>query len=93
MSKTIGLVLALKDEFSPKLKEVADKIGVTEKELKRANQSIKKFQKELGEGIKNACKVAMVGLGALAGATVMTINQTREYADRVDDMSKQIGLS
>lgn len=93
MSKTIGLVLALKDECSPKLKEVADKIGVTEKELKRANQSIKKFQKELGEGIKNACKVAMVGLGALAGATVMTINQTREYADRVDDMSKQIGLS
>lgn len=93
MSKTIGLVLALKDECSPKLKEVADKIGVTEKELKRANQAISKFQKEIGTGIKNACKVAMVGLGALAGATVMTINQTREYADRVDDMSKQIGLS
>ena len=93
MSKTIGLVLALKDECSPKLKEVADKIGVTEKELKRANQSIKKFQKELGDGLKNACKTAMVGLGALTGATVMTINQTREYADRVDDMSKQIGLS
>lgn len=93
MSKTIGLVLALKDECSPKLKEVADKIGVTEKELKRANQSIKKFQKELGDGLKNACKTAMVGLGALAGATVMTINQTREYTDRVDDMSKQIGLS
>ena len=93
MSKTIGLVLALKDECSPKLKEVADKIGVTEKELKRANQAIAKFQKEIGTGIKNACKVAMVGLGALAGATVMTINQTREYADRVDDMSKQIGLS
>lgn len=93
MSKTIGLVLALKDECSPKLKEVADKIGVTEKELKRANQAIAKFQKEIGTGIKNACKVAMVGLGALTGATVMTINQTREYADRVDDMSKQIGLS
>lgn len=93
MSKTIGLVLALKDECSPKLKEVADKIGVTEKELKRANQAIAKFQKKIGTGIKNACKVAMVGLGALAGATVMTINQTREYADRVDDMSKQIGLS
>lgn len=93
MSKTIGLVLALKDECSPKLKEVADKIGVTEKELKRANQAISKFQKEIGTGIKNACKVAMVGLGALTGATVMTINHTREYADRVDDMSKQIGLS
>lgn len=93
MSKTIGLVLALKDECSPKLKEVANKVGMTEKEFKRANQAVKKFQKELGEGIKKACKVAMVGLGALTATTVMTINQTREYADRVDDMSKQIGLS
>jgi len=34
MSKTIDIILALKDDCSPKLKEVADKIGVTEKELK-----------------------------------------------------------
>ena len=93
MSKTIGLVLALKDECSPKLKEVADKIGVTEKELKRANQSIKKFQKELGTGIKNACKVAMVGLGALATATVATVQQTMKHGDEIDEMSQKMQMS
>lgn len=93
MSKTIGLVLALKDECSPKLKEVADKIGVTEKELKRANQSIKKFQKELGDGLKNACKTAMVGLGALATATVATVQQTMKHGDEIDKMSQKMQMS
>ena len=93
MSKTIGLVLALKDECSPKLKEVADKIGVTEKELKRANQSIKKFQKELGDGLKNACKTAIVGLGALATATVATVQQTMKHGDEIDKMSQKMQMS
>lgn len=93
MSKTIGLVLSLKDDCSPKLKEVADKIGITEKELKRANQSIKKFQKELGDGLKNACKTAMVGLGALATATVATVQQTMKHGDEIDKMSQKMQMS
>lgn len=93
MSKTIGIVLALKDECSPKLKEVADKIGITEKELKRANQSIKKFQKELGDGLKNACKTAMVGLSALATATVATVQQTMKHGDEIDKMSQKMQMS
>lgn len=93
MSKTIGIVMALTDNCSPKLKDVAEKIGVTVEKMRIADRQLKKFNKELGKGLKQACKTAMVGLTALAGATALTVNKTREYADRVDDNSKKIGLS
>lgn len=93
MSKTVGVILALKDKCSPQLDKIAKKLGMTEKEAKRFQKSCNKLNKELTTGLKTACSTVAIGVGALAGAMVLTINKTSELGDRVDKLSQKIGLS
>jgi len=93
MSKTVGIVLALEDKCSPKLKQIADKIGVTEKELKRANKTITDFSNKLGNGLANAAKVAGAGMLAVGAAIGATIAKTTEQGDKIDKMSQKMQMS
>jgi len=93
MSKTVGIVLALEDKCSPKLKEIADKIGITEKELKRANKAITDFSNKLGNGLANAAKVAGAGMLAVGAAIGATIAKTTEQGDKIDKMSQKMQMS
>ncbi len=93
MGKTVGIVLALQDKCSPKLKEIADKIGVTEKELKRANKTITDFSNKLGNGLANAAKVAGAGMHAVGAAIGATIAKTTEQGDKIDKMSQKMQMS
>lgn len=93
MGKTIGLVLALKDQCSPQLKAVADRIGITEKEAKKLDSQIGKLSKNLGNGLKNACTAVGVGLTAVVGTAGVLANKAIEAGDRIDKMSQKIGMS
>lgn len=93
MSKTIDIVLALQDKCSPKLKEIADKIGITEKKLKIANKTITDFSNNLGSGFVNAAKVVGAGMPAVSAAIGATITKTTEQGDKIDKMSKKMQMS
>jgi len=93
MSKTIGIVLALQDKCSPQLKKIAENIGITEKELKRANKQIQQVSKEFSQGFKTACTTAVVGISAVSGATALMVKNTIEAGDKIDKMSQKLGLS
>lgn len=66
MGKQVNVVLNLKDAFSSKLKQVADKLGKTEKEVKKATNAVKRFQNQLGKGMKDAAIVAGAGIAAIS---------------------------
>lgn len=93
MSKTVGIILKLNDKTSPQLKKIAERLKITEKEAKKLHGQVTKVAKAMKEDLAKASKVCAVGITAIAGATVVTLNKTREYADRIDDMSKKIGIS
>lgn len=93
MGKNIGVVLALKNQFSPQIKKIAEDLGKTEKEVKKATGDIKKFQRQCGD----MAKTAVVGFGALAaaaGASMWTMaTKTVETGDRIDELSQSLGMS
>ena len=93
MSKTVGIILKLNDKTSPQLKKIAERLKITEKEAKKLHAQVTKVAKAMKEDLAKASKACAVGITAIAGATVVTLNKTREYADRIDDMSKKIGIS
>lgn len=93
MSKTIGVVLALKDKCSPQLKAIADKMGITEKEARKLKKEIQKVSKEIGQGLKTAAQVSSVAIGSVVAGSTALIMKAGEVADRIDDMSNKIGIS
>ncbi len=93
MSKTIGVVLALKDKCSPQLKAIADKMGITEKEARKLKKEIQKVSKEIGQGLKTAAQVSSVAIGSVVAGSTALVMKAGEVADRIDDMSNKIGIS
>lgn len=93
MGKTIGLILALEDKCSPQLNKIADKLGLTEKEAKNLHNRVDKLNKQLGKGIKEAAKIAGVGLAAMTAASAVLITKTVEAGDRIDKMSQKMQMS
>lgn len=93
MSKTVGVVLSLKDKFSGNLKNVALQLNTTEAKLKKANLQIKKFEGNMTKGFKNA-SLAVVGVGsAITGAIGVATNATLSYAKEVKQMQRLTGAS
>lgn len=93
MSKTIGVVLALKDKCSPQLKAIADKMGITEKEARKLKKEIQKVSKEIGQGLKTAAQVSSVAIGSVVAGSTALVMKAGEVADRIEDMSQKIGIS
>lgn len=93
MGKSIGLILALKDQCSPQMTKIAEKIGITEKEAKKLHTQINKLSKDIGGKLKNATVAVSAGLGAVVATAGVAVNKTAELGDRVDKLSQKIGLS
>lgn len=93
MSKTIGVVLALRDKCSPQLKSIADRLGVTEKEAKKLQKQVNKTASEIEKGFKSAATVAGVAIGSVVASSSALVVKAGEVADRIDDMSNKIGIS
>lgn len=93
MGRTIGLIMALQDKCSPNIKKVADKLGMTEKEAKKLNNTISKLSKELGGKLKTACTAVSAGIGAVVATAGVLVNKSMEAGDRIDKMSQKIGMS
>lgn len=93
MSKTIGIVLAMKDECSPKMKELAEKIGIAEQELKKADKTIKNFAKTTEKNFKNAVKITGASIAAFTGATAIAVKQSVGYGDEIDKQSQKLQMS
>lgn len=93
MSKTIGLILALEDKCSPQLNKIADKLGITEKEAKNLHNRFEKLNNNLSKGMKEAAKIAAVGLGAITAAGTALVTKTVEAGDRIDKMSQKMQMS
>lgn len=93
MAKTVGVVFALKDNCTPQINKIAEKLKISTKEAQKMRAEAIALGKQLNKGFVNACKIATTTVLGLASATVVTLNKTREYADRVDDISKKIGIS
>lgn len=93
MPRNVGVVLTLKDRFSSKMKDMAEKLGTTEKKLQKATMTVRKFSNEVGKGFQNAVTATTAGIGALVGGSYALANKTAEVGDRIDKMSQKIGLS
>lgn len=93
MGKTIGVILALNNKFSPQLKKIAHDLGTTEAKLKKAQASVEKLQKATGEKMRKAATVFAGACTAIAAASAVVVNKTLEAGDRVDKMSQKVGMS
>lgn len=93
MSKTIGVVMSLKDKVSPQVQKIAEKFKISEKEAKRLNATTNKLSKALREDLKGAAVVGGAALGALTTGAVALVKGAQDVADRIDDMSNKIGIS
>lgn len=93
MGRTIGLIMALQDKCSPNIKKVADKLGMTEKEAKKLNNTINKLSKDLGGKMKTACVAVGAGISAVVATAGVLVNKSMEAGDRIDKMSQKIGMS
>lgn len=93
MPKNVGVILTLKDRFSSKLKDVAEKLDTTEKKLQKATMTVRKFSNQVGKGFQTAVAGVTAGVGAITGASYALANKTADAGDRIDKMSQKIGLS
>lgn len=80
MSKTVAVILNLKDKFTSPLHKVNEKLGTTEKKLKQANRSVKKFTNAIKAGMKSVAKWTAIGFGALTAAVGVFLKQSIEAA-------------
>lgn len=67
-SKTIGIVLSLKDKYSQGFKDFKKKTELTDKDIKRLNNRIKRFGREAHQAFTNMAKRGVVAVGALGTA-------------------------
>lgn len=88
--------LILKDKVSKTLETINKKMAGVDINFKKISANFSSLGNNLKKaGSKITATTAKIGATLLAGtaAIALNINKTREYADRIDDLSKKIGLS
>jgi len=80
MSKTVGVILSLRDKFTSPLNKVNDKLGTTKKKLKEASRSVSKFTNAIKSGMKSVAKWTAIGFGALTAGATLFIKQSIDGA-------------
>lgn len=80
MSKTVGVILSLRDKFTSPLNKVNEKLGTTKKKLKEASRSVKKFTNAIKAGMKSVAKWTAIGFGALTAAVGVFLKQSIDAA-------------
>ncbi len=92
-NRTIATILSLRDQFSNPLARIAQQTGRTTREIRTAQNTIRRFQGQVNESFKNIAVTAgamVISIGA--GAVAMAV-KTAEATDRIDELSQQIGMS
>lgn len=88
--------LILKDKVSKTLETINKKMAGVDINFKKISANFSSLGNNFKKaGSKITATTAKIGATLLAGtaAIALNINKTREYADRIDDLSKKIGLS
>lgn len=80
MSKTVAVILSLRDKFTSPLNKVNDKLGTTKKKLKEASRSVSKFTNAIKSGMKSVAKWTAIGFGALTAGATLFIKQSIDGA-------------
>ena len=80
MSKTVGVILSLRDKFTSPLHKVNEKLGTTKKKLKDASRSVSKFTNAIKSGMKTVAKWSAIGFGALTAGATLFIKQSIDGA-------------
>nr|DAX52551.1 MAG TPA: tail tape measure [Caudoviricetes sp.] len=80
MSKTVGVILSLRDKFTSPLNKVNEKLGTTKKKLKEASRSVSKFTNAIKSGMKSVAKWTAIGFGALTAGATLFIKQSIDGA-------------
>jgi len=93
VSKTIGVVLSLKDKCSPAIVQVAQKFGMAEAQAKKLNAELRQQAKVFDGALKTAVQGATVVIGAAVGVVAALSTKTMEVGDNIDKMSQKIGMS
>lgn len=93
MAKNVGIVFKLKDECTPQINKIAEKFKVTTQEAKKLQSQAISLGKEIKKNVQSVAKFSALAVTGIVGGLTIVCNKTREYADRVDDMSKKIGIS
>lgn len=83
MSKTIGVILALKDKCSPQLSRIAQKMGITEREARSLNKQVERASKTLNKNFKpvvdKAAKASMIFGGVLGGLGLQGLKTAGDF--------------
>lgn len=80
MSKTVSVILSLRNKFTSPLNKVNDKLGTTKKKLKEASRSVSKFTNAIKSGMKSVAKWTAIGFGALTAGATLFIKQSIDGA-------------
>jgi hypothetical protein len=91
MSKTIGIVLALQDKCSPQLKKIADKIGVTEKQMKNARRTMQKGVQTMNSGFKEVGSVVGIASAAVVSGMGVCVHAASELNETVNKIDVSFG--
>ena len=70
MSKNIGIILSLKDKFSPKIKDIAAKLNITEKQAKNLDRALAQTSKNMRKSFDNMANASFIAAGAFAALSV-----------------------
>lgn len=80
MSKTIGVLLSLKDQFTTPLQKATKSVKAMDRQLEKAGNQIKAFGNRVKAGMKSVAKWAAIGFGALTAAAGVFIKQSIDAA-------------
>ena len=70
MARNIGVILSLKDKFSPKIKDIAEKLKITENQAKKLDRALASASKNMRKSFDNMAKASFVAAGAFAAISV-----------------------
>ena len=70
MSKNIGIILSLKDKFSPRIKTIAEKLDITINQAKKLDRALAQTSKNMKKSFDNMAKASFVAAGAFAALSV-----------------------
>lgn len=80
MTKTIGVLLSLKDQFTTPLQKATKSVKNMDRQLEKAGNQVKAFGRKIKNGMKTVAKWAAVGFGALTAGAVLFAKQSIDAA-------------
>ena len=80
MTKTIGVLLSLKDQFTTPLQKATKSVKNMDRQLEKAGNQIKAFGNKVKSGMKTVAKWGAIGFSALTAGAVLFAKQSIDAA-------------